>query len=67
MHGGFLRFQAQYLRRIRVPHWHSVPDNIKCALKDAAELGDRTACNNAVFELYRLNPSERAALGGNCE
>ena len=67
MHGGFLRFQAQYLRRIRVPHWSQVPDNVKRALIAAAERGDRDACNQAVFELYGLDAGERAALGGNGE
>ena len=28
MHGGFLRFQAQYLRRIRLPHWQDVPEGL---------------------------------------
>lgn len=64
MHGGYLRFQAQYLRRIRVPHWRQVPDAIKRALIDAAERGDRAACNKAVFKLYGLTADERAALGG---
>lgn len=67
MHGGFLRFQAQYLRRIRVPAWSQVPDEIKRALIDAAERGDRAACNQAVFKLYGLDAGERAALGGNGE
>ena len=65
MHGGFLRFQAQYLRRIRVPHWRDVPDDAKRALVEAAERGDRAACNSAVFKLYGLTAAERAALGGN--
>lgn len=67
MHGGFLRFQAQYLRRIRLPHWHDVPDDIKQALIATAERGDRAACNKAVFKLYGLDAGERAALGGNGE
>ena len=67
MHGGFLRFQAQYLRRIRLPRWRDVPDGIKQALIEAAGRGDRTACNKAVFKLYGLKTSERAALGGNGE
>ena len=67
MHGGFLRFQAQYLRRIRVPHWREVPDGIKQALIEAAERGGRAACNRAVFKLYGLTATERAALGGNGE
>jgi hypothetical protein len=65
MRGGYLRFQAQYLRRIRTPHWHAVPGSAKRALIAAAEQGDTEACNRAVFELYGLNADERAALGGN--
>lgn len=67
MHGGFLRFQAQYLRRIRVPLWRDMPDGIKRALIEAAGRGDRAACNKAVFKLYGLTADERAALGGNGE
>lgn len=65
MHGGFLRFQAQYLRRIRVPHWRDVPEATRRALIDSAACGDRAACNKAVFQLYGLTATERAALGGN--
>lgn len=65
MHGGFLRFQAQYLRRIRVPQWKDIPPPTKAALIKAAEQGDAAACNAVVFELYGLTKSERAALGGN--
>jgi hypothetical protein len=67
MHGGFLRFQAQYLRRIRLPHWYQVPDDIKHALIDSAQRGNRAACNEAVFKLYGLDAGERAALGCNGE
>lgn len=65
MRGGYLRFQAQYLRRIRVPLWHAVPGSIKQALIAAAEQGDTKACNRAVFDLYGLTTDERAALGSN--
>jgi hypothetical protein len=65
MRGGYLRFQAQYLRRIRLPHWEKVPASIKKELIDAAERSDIQACNRAVFTLYGLAEEERAALGGN--
>ncbi len=65
MRGGYLRFQAQYLRRIRLPRWQDVPGDIKSALTEAAERGDTAACNAAAFKLYRLSKDERAALGGN--
>lgn len=64
MRGGFLRFQAQYLRRIRVPHWSNIPFDIKQELIDAAGREDRAARNDAVFRLYGLSADERATLGG---
>lgn len=65
MRGGYLRFQAQYLRRIRLPRWKNVPAEVKKALITAANSGDIEACNNATFDLYRLTPSERIVIGGN--
>lgn len=65
MRGGFLRFQAQYLRRIRLPHWQVVPEDLRDALRDAAVRRDVNACNLAAFALYGLSREERAALGGN--
>ena len=65
MRGGFLRFQAQYLRRIRVPKWADVPDGIRQELISAAKAQDFAACNHAAFELYGLSEEEQAALGGN--
>jgi Eco57I restriction-modification methylase/TaqI-like C-terminal specificity domain len=64
MRGGFLRFQAQYLRRIRVPHWKDVTAAMRKELKRAAEAQDLAACNRAAFKLYGLSEEERAALGG---
>ncbi|MNR47967.1 Modification methylase PaeR7I [compost metagenome] len=67
MRGGYLRFQAQYLRRIRLPLWKDVPEKLRQELSEAAEKQDVTACNRAVFKLYELTPGECAALGGNGE
>jgi hypothetical protein len=65
MRGGYLRFQAQYLRRIRVPQWSGVSDRLQNALISAAEDRDVEAANRAVCELYGLSQEERAALEGN--
>ena len=65
MRGGFMRFQAQYLRRIRVPCWNSVPERLRLDLTKAAAVRDVSACNRAVFELYGLSEREQAALGEN--
>ncbi len=63
MRGGYLRFQAQYLRRIRIPDWNEVPPNLRHDLTEAAERNDVTACNRAVFALYGLSEEEIATLG----
>lgn len=65
MHGGFLRFQAQYLRRIRIPRWRDVPNDLRKQLADAAKEGDAAACNSVAFKLYGFSKKEREALGGN--
>lgn len=65
MRGGYLRFQAQYLRRIRLPAWENVTPALKKKLIEAATCGDIAACNEAAFDLYGLSARERAALGGN--
>jgi hypothetical protein len=65
MSGGFLRFQAQYLRRIRLPHWVEVPQKLRKKLIDAAQRLDQTACDQAACELYGLYPEEAAVLTKN--
>ena len=67
MRGGFLRFQAQYLRRIRIPRWEDVPEPLRVELAEAAIKRDVQACNWTVFKLYGLSHEERSALGGNGE
>jgi len=67
MRGGFLRFQAQYLRRIRIPRWADVPEPLRRELAEAAIKRDVQACNRAAFRLYGLSHEERSALGGNGE
>lgn len=63
MRGGYLRFQAQYLRRIHVPHWKDVPEKLKAKLKAAAEKRDIAACNAVTFDLYKLTHEERSIVG----
>ena len=62
MRGGYLRFQAQYLRRLRVPYWRDVPAPLRSALIEAAKTRDKTACNDSAAALYRLTPFERLVL-----
>ncbi len=55
MRGGYLRFQAQYLRRIRLPRWADVPENAKEALGNidpvSAPIQDVDAVACAVYGL----------------
>lgn len=67
MRGGFLRFQAQYLRRIRLPHWHAVPIALREELRAAAQALDIAACNRAAFKLYALSAAEVTALAGSSD
>lgn len=67
MRGGYLRFQAQYLRRIRIPRWQDVPENLRAELITAANGRDLQACNSVVSKLYGLAYDEQSVLGGNGE
>jgi hypothetical protein len=67
MRGGYLRFQAQYLRRIRIPHWREVPSDLRHELIKAAKNRDLKACNRAAFRLYGVSHEEELALGGKAE
>ncbi|WP_211209165.1 Eco57I restriction-modification methylase domain-containing protein [Calidithermus timidus] len=50
MRGGYHRYQAQTLRRIRLPRWGDLPQGLKRALASGAEQVQRRAVN----ELYGL-------------
>ena len=62
MRGGYLRFQAQYLRRIRIPLWPDVPESVRQELIRAATVRDLNACNDVVCQLYGLNEAERSLI-----
>lgn len=62
MRGGYLRFQAQYLRRIRVPAWADVPDAVRAELIAAGTSRQRDRCDAAMIDLYHLSASEADAL-----
>lgn len=52
MRGGYLRFQAQYLRRIRVPAPKSLSKIQSHELRDAFRLRDRPRATQAALDLY---------------
>ncbi|WP_254926502.1 Eco57I restriction-modification methylase domain-containing protein [Janthinobacterium sp. PC23-8] len=62
MRGGYLRFQAQYLRRIRLPIWSGVSPVMRERLINAATALDIDECNEVTADLYSLTQQERQAL-----
>jgi hypothetical protein len=58
MAGGFLRFQAQYLRRIRLPYWRQVPDTLRTELITAATAPAGVGVDTPVFQLYGISATE---------
>jgi hypothetical protein len=62
MRGDYLRFQAQYVRRICVPRWAGVSAEQREALIAAGKSGDRPACNEAVAAVYGLTGDERGII-----
>ncbi len=62
MAGGFLRFQAQFLRRIRLPDAAGVPGSLMARLAELGPSNDRAAIDEAVGDLYGLSAAERATV-----
>ncbi len=54
MRGGYLRFQAQYLRRIRVPDPASIPANLAITLGHAFDTQDFERATKAAMEAYQI-------------
>jgi hypothetical protein len=57
--GLYLRFQAQYLRRLRIPHWRDVPAKLRAELIKAGKSRDPVACNATAAALYKVTQIER--------
>jgi hypothetical protein len=60
MRGGCLRFQAQYLRRIRLPKWEIVPRDAQQVLSQQSGDGGAGAIQHAVAMIYGLTEQELA-------
>lgn len=54
MRGGTLRFQAQFLRKIRVPYWSSLEDSLKSNLKRAFREKDYDLANTFAREAFEI-------------
>jgi hypothetical protein len=64
MRGGYLRFQAQYLRRIRVPAPGSITKLQATKLVKAFRVRDRQCATQIALEIYGIDEREmETALG----
>lgn len=59
MRGGTLRFQTQYLRRVRVPKPEDIPAPVQGALRIAFMERDREAASRAALDAYGLDEIPR--------
>lgn len=64
MRGGFLRFQAQYLRRICLPDWDTVREELRVKLRTLAETNNPEELNAAIAELYGLSGADMKLIEG---
>lgn len=55
MRGGFLRFQAQYLRRIRVPHPENISAELAQTLRHAFDTHDLALATRAALQAYQID------------
>ena len=62
MQGGCLRFQAQHLRKLRLPLWTDVDESMKKQLIIAGNEADIQTCNILASRLYSLTQQEIEAL-----
>jgi adenine-specific DNA-methyltransferase len=64
MRGGYLRFQSQYLRRIRVPSPQALSGKHERELREAFRTRDRKRATTAALEVYGIDDSTlETALG----
>jgi adenine-specific DNA-methyltransferase len=64
MRGGYLRFQAQYLRRIRVPKMTDITTSQAAALAAAFQRRDITAATQVALDVYRISSLPNETYGG---
>jgi len=60
---GFLRFQAQHLRRIRIPEWNGLDLEIRAQLVTAGEQENIPLAKKLTCKIYKLNEEESELIG----
>ncbi|MET0751792.1 MAG: modification methylase PaeR7I, partial [Pyrinomonadaceae bacterium] len=62
MRGGFMRFQAQYLRRICIPYWQNVNENLRQNLIEVSQTNYQSNCRFLVSKIYNLTSDDLKIL-----
>lgn len=60
---GYLRFQAQHLRKLRLPTWDSINDELKERMIEAGVSNDTVSFTSLACEMYGLNKKEKLIVG----
>ncbi|MET4003872.1 hypothetical protein ABIB48_002610 [Arthrobacter sp. UYCu511] len=59
--GGYLRFQAQNLKRIRLPEWNDISQDDQAVMVEAGESGE-TLGHDLLARIYDINESDLTAV-----
>lgn len=59
---GYMRFQAQYLRKLRIPHWNSIDESLQNRLIEAGKGADMAPFTALACEMYGLNEKEKSIV-----
>ena len=60
---GYLRFQAQHLRKLRLPNWDSVNPSLQLRLEYAGKSNDIDSFTELTCEMYQLSKVEKSIVG----
>jgi len=60
---GYMRFQAQHLRKLHIPAWNSINDGLKKRMIEAGMSDDTASFSRLTYEMYGLNEQEMTIAG----
>ena len=60
---GYMRFQAQHLRKLHIPTWNSISESLKKRMIRASKSNDEASFSRLTCEMYGLNKKEMTIAG----
>lgn len=60
---GYLRYQAQHLRKLRIPKWRDIDGELQLSLIQAGKDNSMESFNSLTCEVYQLSDKEKSILG----